>query len=371
MVRKSVNLFVLLVICLYVFIFISCKKEDSTEPGNSILSEDNIEKLQAAVDKIVMNTQTPGLMAYISVEGEGELYITRGVSNLVTGEQMNVNGYFRIGSITKTVTSEAVLILADEGRIDLNNSISAYLPDLIIPGGDKITVRMLGNMTSGLFDYTGDTTFWNLLINSNGQVIFTPEVLLDISFTHPIQFEPGTKYNYCNTNYILLGLLIKKVTGKEVADIFNEKIFKPLGMKNTFWPNTSYMPYPYNHGYLSSVDVTNWSPSGADAAGILISNFSDLKIWAKELNERNLLSNKMKNERIAWITSTFPGIDSGFGLEKYSDWVGKDGDIPGYNAEVWYYPGKKITMIISTNSWSGGPALKTFFSFVEILTPTK
>ena len=371
--RKFTNLFSLLIVCLFAFIAISCKEENSspTAPQNKILNAETIEKLQTAADKIMMNKQTPGIMAYISVEGEGELYITRGVSNLVTSEPMNVNAYFRIGSITKTFTSEAVLILADEDRIDLDISISSYLPDLKIPSGDKITIRMLGNMTSGLFDYTSDMNFWNALNNSNGQAIFTPEQLLDIAFTHPIQFEPGTKYNYCNTNYILLGLLIKKVTGKEVVDVFNEKMFQPLGMKNTLWPNISYLPYPYNHGYVSLVDVTNWSPSGGGAAGILISNFSDLKIWAKELNERNLLSNKMKNERIAWIATTFPGFDSGFGLEKYSDWVGKDGSIPGYNAEVWYYPSKKITMIINSNSWDGDPALTTFFSFVDILTPTK
>lgn len=366
--RKFTNLFGLLIICLSTFFVISCKK-GITEPDSSILTTDVIEKLQAAADKVMMNKQTPGMMAYISVEGEGELYITRGVSNLVTSEPMNVNGSFRMGSITKTFTSEAVLILTDEGRIDLNKSISSYLPDLKIPSGDKITIRMLGNMTSGLFNYTMDMNFWNPLTNSNGLAISTPETLLDIAFTHPIQFEPGTEYDYCNTNYILLGLLIKKVTGKEVIDVFNEKMFQPLGMKNTLWPNTNYMPYPYNHGYSSSVDVTNWSPSGGDAAGILISNFSDLKIWAKELNERNLLSNKMKNERIAWIATTFPGFDSGFGLEKYSDWVGKDGSILGYNSELWYNPGKKITLIVSSNSWDGDPALTTFFSFVDILTP--
>jgi len=279
---------------------------------------------------------------------------------------MNVNNFFRIGSITKTFTSEAVLILADEGKIDLNKSISSYLPDLKIPSGEKITIRMLGNMTSGLFDYTSNMNFWNPINNSNGHFIFTPEKLLDIAFSHPIQFEPGSTYNYCNTNYILLGLLIKKVTGEEVIDVFNEKMFQPLGIKNTLWPNTIYLPYPYNHGYVSLVDVTNWSPSGADAAGILISNFSDLKIWAKELNERNLLSNNMKNERTAWIATTFPGFESGFGLEKYKDWVGKDGSIPGYNAEVWYYPNKKITMIITSNSWDGDPALTTFYSYVDI-----
>ena len=293
-----------------------------------------------------MKNQIPGILAYISVEGEGELYITRRVSNLGASTPMNINNYFRIGSISKTVTSEAVLILADEGKIDLNKSISSYLPDLNIPSGDKITIRMLGNMTSGLFDYTNDMNFWNALNKSNGQEIFTPEKLLEITFTQLIQFEPGTKYNYCNANYILLCLLIKKVTGKEVIDVFNEKIFQPLGMKNTFWPNTSYLPYPYNHGYTSLVDVTNWNPSWADASGILISNLSDLKIWTTELHERKLLSDKMKGERFAWVyDQDEPGIKySGFGIEKAFDWVGKSGNIVGYNSEAWYNPIKKLQL---------------------------
>ena len=368
--RKS-NLFItILFSSLLIGFTLSCK-DGITEPQPSILTKENIEKLQTALDKVMMNKQTPGMMVYLCVEGEGELYLSRGVSNLVTSEPMNVNAYFRLGSVTKTFTSEAVLILADEGKIDLNRSISSYLPDLKIPSGDKITIRMLGNMTSGLADYTKDMKFWDALTNSNGQMTFTAEKLLDIVLIKPVQFEPGTQYYYCNTNYILLGLLIKKVTGKEVIDVFNEKMFQPLGMKNTFWPNTNYMPYPYNHGYANSVDVTNWSPSGGDAAGILISNFPDLKIWGKELNERNLLSSKMKNERIEWITTTFPGVDSGFGLEKYHDWVGKDGSIPGYNTELWYHPGKKITLIISANSWDGDPAYEALSSLTDILSQTK
>jgi len=247
-----------------------------------------------------------------------------------------------------------------------------------IPSGDKITIRMLGNMTSGLFEYTQDINFWTPLANSNGQKVFTTDQLITMAISHPIQFEPGTKYNYCNTNFILLGLLIKKVTGKEVIDIFSDKIFQPLGMKNTFWPNTNFLPYPYNHGYASNItgsliETTNWNTSWADAAGCLISNFSDLKILIKELYEGKLLSAKMKSERFAWVVDQdVPGIKfSGFGLEKVFDWVGKSGSIPGYNSEVWYNPVKKITIIVNTNSWDGLPADNVFESFVNILTPYK
>jgi len=375
---KFTNLFSLLIVCLFAFIAISCKESSiPTEPQIKTLNAETIEKLQAAADKVMMENQTPGMMAYISVDGEGEgIYITRGVSNLATSEPMNINNSFRIGSITKTVTTEAVLILVDEGKIDLNQSISFYLPELNIPSGDKITIPMLANMSSGLFNYTDDMNLWTPYINSNGEKTFTPEELLALSFSHPLLFEPGTEYNYCNTNTVLLGLLIKKVTGKEVRDVFNEKIFQPLGMKNTFWPNTRYLPYPYNHGYTaqltgSLIETTNWNASWGDAAGILISNISDMKIWTKEMYDCKLLSDKMKSERFAWIDDEPGGKYSGFGIEKVFDWVGKAGSLPGYNSETWYNPVKKITIIINTNSWDGMPADNVFASFIDILTPYK
>ncbi len=377
-VWKFTNQFSLLIVCLFAFIAISCKESSSpTESTNKILNAETIEKLQTAADKVMMENQTPGMMAYISVDGEGEgIYITRGVSNLATSEPMNINNSFKIGSITKTFTTEAVLILVDEGKIDLNKPISFYLPELNIPSGDKITIPMLANMSSGLFDYSSDMNLWTPYINSNEEKVFTPEELLALSFSHPLLFEPGTEYNYCNANTVLLGLLIKKVTGKEVRDVFNEKIFQPLGMKNTFWPNTRYLPYPYNHGYTSLltgslIESTNWNTSWADAAGCLISNFSDLKIWTKELYDRKLLSDKMKSERFAWIDDE-PGVKySGFGIEKVFDWVGKSGSIFGYNSETWYNPVKKITIIINTNSNDGMPADNVFISFLNILTPYK
>jgi D-alanyl-D-alanine carboxypeptidase len=284
---------------------------------------------------------------------------------------MNISNNWRIGSITKTITAEAVLILADEGKIDLNKSLSFYFPEYKIPSGEKITIRMLGNMTSGLYDYTKDYD-WNTSYNSsNGQKMYTPEELAAIVFNNPIQYEPGTKYYYNNSNFLVLGLLIKKVAGKEVIDVFNEKIFQPLGMKNTFWPVTRYMPFPYSHGYSLDNDVTNLNPSWADAAGILISNLSDLKIWAKELGERKLLSEKMKGERFAWVDSDAPGLYSGFGLEKNSDWVGHPGDIYGYNSQIWYNPTKKITVIVTTNSTEGLPTNAVLGEFMNILTPFK
>jgi len=243
--------FTLLVTSLLFFI-LSCSNDTSpTEPQNKILTTETIAKLQSAADKVMREIQAPGLAAYIAVEGEGELISKRGVSNTTTNEPVNENNHFRIGSITKTFTTEAVLILTDGGLIDLDKSISYYLPEYKVPSGDKITVRMLGNMTSGLFNYTFDDPFMASIVLSNGEKVFTPDSMLAASFKHPLNFVPGTKYEYCNTNTILLGLLITKVTGKPVSQVFTEKIFQPLGMTATYWPTSRYLPYPYSHGYFS------------------------------------------------------------------------------------------------------------------------
>ena len=376
MIPHKKNYIITLLIISFLSVFSqSCKNNSSlTEPQNKILTDKIIAKLQAAADKVITNYNAPGIAAYIAVEGEGDLYITRGVSNLETNERMNINNYFRIASITKTFTTEAVLILVDEGKIDLNKPISFYLPELKIPSGDKITVRMLGNMTSGLFNYSADSTFLMQMYGSKGTMVFTPEDLVAASTRHPLDFTPGSKYEYCNSNIIVLGLLIKKVTGEVVSQVMNERIFQPLGISHTYWPLSCYLPYPYSHGYSaklgSLLDETNWSPSWGDAAGILISNISDLKIWIKEIYQRNLLSTVTKGERFKWVDQDGGGVSFyGFGLEKINGWIGHPGIIEGYNSQIFYQPEKRITIIVSANSDDGQPAYQALSQFAGILAP--
>lgn len=350
----------------------SCKEEETVSPPeNKILTTANIEKLQNAADKLIMENQSAGLIAYIAVEGEGELYISRGIGNLVTGEPISAHNYFRMASVTKTFTTETILILADEGKIDLDKTISFYLPEFPVPGRDTITVRMLGNMTSGLIECLSDSALTVKYYGSQGTVKFTPEELIVPLFTSQLKFTPGSQYNYCNSNTILLGLIAKKVTGMALKDIFEEKIFKPLGLKHTFWPETNYLPTPYHHAYTNQMgiynqDVTYYGNSWGNAAGILISNLSDLKIWAKELYQRNLLSANSKIERFRY---GIPTSGYGFGIEIIGDWVGHSGGIIGWNSMVFHNGVKKITVITHTNSSDGLPAGKAFQRFGLILGP--
>ena len=365
--------FSMVVILFVTLILISCKSEP-LEPIPNMLTDETIAKIQSAADKIMRENLTPGLAAYISVEGQPALTLTRGVSNIVTNEPMSMNNSFRIASNTKTFTTEAVLILMDNGLIDLNKPILYYLPDLKLPkGSDKITVRMLGNMTSGLFNYSDDPDILNSWYSTNGETFYTPEQLVAAAGKKDsLNFTPGTKYEYCNTNTVILGMLIEKVTGKKVIDVLNEKIFQPLGLANTYWPISLFLPYPYTHGYTYSlnshtfVDCTNWNPSWGDAAGILVSNIHDLIIWSKELNEGNLLTANSKKERFLWNVSG----RYGFGIEHFSDWIGHPGTIEGYNTQIWINTVRKITIITTTNTSINEPAYKAFAAFALILDPT-
>lgn len=356
--------FSLLFVCIASF---SCNNGVEYEaPYTSIFTQDVRDKLERAADSVFMKVSTPGMIALFSAEYENDFIITRGVSNIVTNERMKVTDYFRIASNTKTFTGLAVLMLADEGLINLDSSISYYLPEKNIPNGYDIKVRMLGNMTSGLFNYSDDENLWLTFQASNFLETFPPDTLLAIAFRHPPKFPPGTSYEYCNTGIVLLGLLMEKVTGKTAEEIFREKILIPANMNSTYWPNSIYLVSPYIHGYNSDygslLDATNWNPSWGYTAGILISNFYDMKKWSKIVAGGHFLSDKMKAERFAWINNHY-----GFCVIKAGNWIGHPGSISGFNSHVLYNNALQASMVILTNTDSGSPIEAFSDAFRKIL----
>ncbi len=213
-----------------------CGADSLLQP--KVLTQEVKAQLEAAADSVFAQVKPPGMIAMISVEGEGDYLIKRGVSDLETGAPMNEENYFRIASNTKTFTGAAVLILVDEGRISLDTPIAFYLPEFNIPNGDRISVRMLGKMTSGLFDYLYDEEL-SASFNASGlSLTYTPDQMLAVAFRHPANFEPGAKYEYCNTNIVLLGLLMEKVTGKSAKEVIQAKVILPMGLSHTYWPDS-------------------------------------------------------------------------------------------------------------------------------------
>ncbi len=316
-----------------------------------------VAKLQPKLTAMMKQLQVPGAIVSINLPGQGSWTTAMGTSNLKTQAPLNVESHMRIGSITKTFTATVILRLVEEHKLQLDDPVSKY--HLNVPNGVHITIREMLNMTSGLFNYTEDGGFLQSLI-ADPERAWSPRELLTIAFSHQPYFAPGQGWYYSNTNYIVLGLLIEQITGMPIEEIFQQDIFKPLGMVNTSFPRrtSAAIPDPHPHGYVfasgvtTPFDVTYWNPSWGWAAGSAISTLHDLKIWARALATGQLLSATMQKERFSWIDiGTWVGKEAryGLGVADFGGVIGHNGAIPGFQSFIGYVPEKEATIIVLTN----------------------
>lgn len=147
------------------------------------------------------------------------------------------------------MTATVILQLQQEGELAITDPISRYIPG--VPDGDSITIQQLAEMRSGLYSYADDPGFAATL-EKQPDTVWTPQQLLGIAFAHPQNFPPGRQYEYSNTNYVLLGLVIEKVTGTTAAAALKARIFDPLGLRNTMLPAAAdaALPDPHPRGYM-------------------------------------------------------------------------------------------------------------------------
>ena len=313
-------------------------------------------QLDAAIAAKVEEMGIPGAIVGISVPGRIDYVTAVGVSDTGTNTPMAVNDHTRIGSVTKTFTGTAILQLVDQGRIRLSDPISMYVEG--VPSGDQITLDMLGRMRSGLFNYSEDEMFQQRLYaeSPTGPDAFsiTPRELVDRAFTHPLDFPPNTEFEYSNTNTVLLGMVVERVTGQSLGDYFQQHIFRPLGLGQTTYASNGVMPEPFTHGYVelpddSVVDSTFWNPSWGDAAGRIVSDYADMEMWASALGRGALLKPETQAQRIRG-EGTNPGVTYGFAIFNTHGWIGHNGDIPGYATVVVYLPEQDATLVVFANS---------------------
>ncbi|MGW3352088.1 serine hydrolase domain-containing protein [Nonomuraea rubra] len=235
---------------------------------------------------------------------QGEWTGSAGTSELGGTEPAPIDGHVRIGSNTKTFTAAAVLRLVAEGRIDLDTPVHDYLPEFGLD--QRITVRMLLQHTSGIFNFTGeyyeDGTFVPGIPATqagkdwvdNRFHTYQPEELVRLALSKPARFEPGTDWSYANTNYVLARLLIERVTGRPIAEEMHRLIIGPLGLTGTHQPTTETdLPAPHPHAYYrveeETVDVTRLNPSWISSGGDMISTTRDLHTFITALLTGKLL----------------------------------------------------------------------------------
>jgi D-alanyl-D-alanine carboxypeptidase len=329
---RKLSLIVLLGLlsCLALLASSGCANDGQEDSG---FSDETVQRLDDAIAKQIKENDLPGVVVGVWVPGEGEYVVARGKANLKTREQRDLDDPFRIGSITKTFTATAILQLVEEGKLSKTDKLVKWYPDF--PNAEQITIEHLLRMQSGIVEPNPEDAIG---------LYTTPEELIEDSALLGGKFlPPGQRTEYTNINYILLGEIISKVTGKDTKDQIARGILKPLGMKDTFYPTNDDLPGDL-HGYGSDFldgeleDMTNLDPLGAGG-------------WARAACTGKLLRPETQKARLQ--TQDLSGapnfVEYGEGIAKMGTFCGHPGKLPGFSTQMWYLPQKDATIIVSVN----------------------
>jgi CubicO group peptidase (beta-lactamase class C family) len=263
------------------------------------------------------------------------------------------NTKFRVGSITKQFTAASILLLEERGKLSINDLVKKYMPDA--PAAwDRITIFNLLTHTSGIPNFTSFPDYRKL-----EPFPATPKELVDRFKDKPLEFQPGEKWNYSNSGYVLLGYLIEKITGGSYAKFVADNIFTPLGMKDSGYDsNTAVIPRRasgYTHGPNGFENAGFIDMTIPFSAGALYSTTEDLLKWEQGLFGGKLLSAASLEK----MTTPFKN-DYAFGLQVETKGghkvIDHNGGIEGFNTELEYYPEDKLVTVALANI-QGVPAL--------------
>jgi len=323
-------------------------------------------ELDAALKKAFQQSSAPGVVAAVQTP-EYTWIRALGVADRSSEEPMTPEMYHRIGSVTKTFTATLLLQAAGDGLLSLDDTIDQYIKG--VPNGDEITLRQLANMTSGVATYS-ETKKFDGDPGADPYRVWEPEELAKIGIEDSPLFDPGTEFNYSNTNYVLLGLVLEQVTGKPIGELTRQRIIEPLGLRGTSFPDLAdtSLPEPHAQGYTlqgqssggEPRNATDWNASWTWTAGIMISTVDDLLAYGRALGTgKGLLSPAQQDERIDSLVSDVPPFDQpplkgdfgyGLGLMKEHGWIGHGGELPGYNTALYYNQELDAVLVVEANS---------------------
>lgn len=320
----------------------------------------------------------PGMILAVWVPGKGEYIKAMGVSDIKTGRKMQVSDRFRIGSNTKSVVATVVLQLVDEGKLKLDDKLITFFPKW--PNAENITIKMLLDHTSGIFDYSTTKKLLEMY-EANPKKQFTPDELLNCAIDQSPYFAPGKGFHYSNTNTVMLGIIIEKLTGDTLAAEIDKRIFKNLGCESSYFPVGSETNGPLSHGYMYEngkyQDYTYANISWGWAAGAIISDIYDTQKIITAITDGSLLSKDLQKERMtSWTPYSknklkeFPTIRYGYNIFKMGGFVGHNGGLPGYVSYMMREPDTGITSVMMLNTQPSGEAsLEVLKKVIQIILP--
>ena len=271
--------------------------------------------LQQALDRLVA-AGAPGAVLLVR-DGHRTIRLASGYSVVARRVRAQPGDRFRIGSVTKTFVSTVVLQLVGEGKLTLDDTVEHVLPGRL-RGGARITVRELLQHTSGLYNYLNDPRVLRPYLNGNVRYVWTPSQLLAIANDHEPDFPPGTRWEYSNTNYLVLGLIVEAVTGKPLASELKRRVFDRAGLRATTFATRATIAGRHMHGYYPLnkrlTDVSVLSPSSVWAAGAIVSTADDVARFYRALLRGRLLRTDLLREMESTVPMGFPSNAYGLGL---------------------------------------------------------
>ena len=350
----------------------------SSAVAGSGFSPQTLTSLDQALARAFTTSAAPGMMALVAV-GSSTWVGTQGTTTLGGNVPVTSGLVTRVASVTKTMTGTIVLQLIQEGRLSFDDTLSDWYPD--IDGADAITIRHLGMMSSGLASYSLDDDITDEFY-AHPTRVWTPEELLYAGAALEREFLPGEGFLYCNTNLVALGLIIERILNQPLAEAMQQRLFTPLGMRNSNYPSTAVLPTPHWRGYtLQSVtdgvplDATDWSPTFTAGAGQANSTLSDLAIWARALGTGSLISTELQQARLIPNPYSTTGTRAyAFAVGTENGWIAHSGQVPGFVTQVAYLPSLDATIVVAANGDLAGedgrpPAPKAFRELATVIAP--
>lgn len=320
-------------------------------------------ELQAELESWIAEWDVAGAVVAVAAPGQEPIVIPVGVTNKESGEPIDGEDYFRIGSVTKMTTATILLQLQEEGLLDLDAPLTEVLPSWAerqFAPGSTITPRMLLNHTSGLIAYELDSDFSNQVLLRLNQA-WQPDEIIDFAIVKGLLFEPGAEWSYGTTSYLLAGQVIEQLTGNPAHEELRARVLDPLGMDNTYLPPAEVPPEPVVSGYYDlagtgeeTAVVTALPQAGLQSLGWtgggLESQVTDVIKLLPGIVDGGLLS----EASLAEMASPTLGTEYGLGVN-VAPIAGQDawwhgGGVPGFRTAHAYFPDSGVSIGLVSNS---------------------
>jgi D-alanyl-D-alanine carboxypeptidase len=327
--------------------------------AQSPLSPEAKAKIDTAVNQVLSSTKVPSASIAIVKDGRIAYLQAYGLARLSPPMEATPQMQYSVGSISKQFTAGAVLLLAQEGKLTLDDPVSKYLPDLT--RAKEVTIRMLLSHTSGYQDYwPEDYVMTSMMVPTNAQHI------LDVWGKRPLDFDPGTQWQYSNTNFVIAGRIVEQVSGIPIIELLKKRIFLPLAMDNVYDTDAGKLPATDPTGYErhalgpqrpSPQEGTGWM----FAAGELAMPAHDLALWDISLMNRSLLSPASYAQMFKPVLLK-GGANSGYGLGVFLGkrdghaYIQHGGEVSGFVSDNLVYPDDRAAIIVLTNEMATNAA---------------